>query len=130
VAIVEYRMSLHHLPNGHEPKAKQVDQSKIKHPTTADEYQQTEQNMEIPIKMFVVQFASTELALATVDRLEAAGLPVAGVSCRRRSCSIRFEFTNTNSVSKTLATLQVVLGLYQRQDDGQKSPVEILSKID
>ena len=65
--------------------------------------------METPIKMIVVQFASTELAIAAVDHLEAMGLSATGVSYRRRSCSIRFEFTDIDSVLKTFAGLITVL---------------------
>lgn len=71
---------------------------------------QCAQSMETPIKMIVVQFASEELAIAAVNRLEAIGLSAAGISYRRRSCSIRFEFTDIDSVSRTLAKLQAVLG--------------------
>jgi len=79
--------------------------------------------METPIKMIVVQFASTELALAAVNRLEARGLSVAGVSYRRRSCSIRFEFTDIDSVSRILAELQAVM-------ISRQNLAEILPKID
>lgn len=68
--------------------------------------------METPIKMIVVQFASVKLALTAVDRLKAMELSVKGISYRRRSCSIRFEFFGTGSVSRVLAMLQIALGSF------------------
>ncbi len=67
--------------------------------------------METPVKMIAVQFSSAIIAEEAEDFL--SDLLLDKVRCHRRSCILRFELENCESVSKTLQLLnQFVLEKY------------------